>query len=187
METFPLVRIVSPPPKFQALWAGSHPLVLNAEPPPVNVDPLITPNYLGTWFEQGSVKLPFAWGLVNTTATYSLKSDGSIRVQNAGNYFGPNGPQTTIDGTAVPVNSPTDTRLNVGFFFGKPKDKEPGNYWIMDYAPDYSWAIVSDPRLFSGYILTRDQIIPADEYQALVDRARQLGVRGPITKTKQFP
>lgn len=155
-------------------------------PPSVTVNPLVTPNYLGTWFEQGSVKLPFAWGLVNTKAQYSLKSDGTLGVLNSGNYFGPNGPQTSINGSAVPVNAPTNTRLNVAFFFGKPKANEPGNYWIMDYAPDYSWAIVSDPTLFSGYILTRDQTVPTDEYQALVDRARQLGVWGPITKTKQY-
>ncbi len=151
-------------------------------PPPVNVN-----QYAGTWFEQGSVKLPFAWGLVNTKAVYTPQPDGSIKVQNSGNYFGPNGPQTNITGSAVSVNSPTNTRLNVAFFFGKPKDKEPGNYWILDYAPDYSWAIVSDPSGFSGYILTRDQTVPTAEYQSLVDRARQLGVWGPITPTKQYP
>lgn len=86
-----------------------------------------------------------------------------------------------------PVNSPTNTRLNVGFGFGTPNSKEPGNYWILDYVPDYSWVIVSDPKGFSGYILTRDQTISADEYDALVAQARQLGVTGRITPTKQYP
>ena len=79
------------------------------------------------------------------------------------------------------------TIAGCGFFFGQPGDGEPGNYWILDYAPDYSWAIVSDPSGFSGYILTRDQTIPADEYDALVARARQLGVWGWITPTAQYP
>ncbi|MCB0930287.1 MAG: lipocalin family protein [Mycobacterium sp.] len=150
-------------------------------PPPVDVK-----DYAGLWYELGSVKLPFEWFLVNTTATYTVNPDNTVGVTNSGNYFGPNGPKVDINGTAVAVNSPTNTRLNVGFFFGTPRSSEPGNYWILDYAPDYSWAIVSDPSLFSGYILSRTQTLPADEYQALVDRARQLGVWGPISETKQY-
>ena len=140
------------------------------------------------WFEQASVKLPFAWGLVNTKAIYTPKPDGTIRVQNSGNYFGPDGPESSIDGTAVPVNT-FNTRLNVGFG-GTPGDEEPGNYWILDYDPEYRWVIVSDPSGFSGYILTRDQTYRTDDptrYDALVARARALGVWGPITPTEQYP
>jgi lipocalin len=152
-------------------------------PPPVDVAEYANGE---PWYEQGSVKLPFAWGLVNTKAVYTLNPDGTVKVQNSGNYFGPNGPQSSIAGTAMPVNSPIDTRLNVGFGFRTPSPREPGNYWILDYAPDYSWVIVSDSTGFSGYILTRDQTISSDEYNALVARAEQLGVRGRITPTKQY-
>ena len=86
------------------------------------------------------------------------------------------------------VNPDTNTRLNVGFFFGQPRNTdEPGNYWILDYASDYSWAIVGDPKGTSGYILTRDQEITDDAYNALVARAYELGVNRTITRTKQFP
>lgn len=149
-------------------------------PPPVTVA-----DYLGTWYEQGSVPQFFSIGLVNTTAQYTLNPDGSIRVENSGYYFSPDFLKSTIVGAAVPVNA-ANTRLNVGFFFGQPSAAEPGNYWILDYAPDYSWAIVSDPTLLSGYLLTRDQIISEDAYQQLRDRAVQLGVRGPILRTRQF-
>lgn len=157
-------------------------------PPPVTIDPNLPPNqnYLGTWYEQGSVRQFFSIGLVNTKAQYSLNPDGSVRVENSGYYFSPDGLKSTIVGSAVPVNA-FNTRLNVGFYFGQPTDDEPGNYWILDYAPDYSWAIVSDPSLRSGYILTRDQTISNAAYDQLLDRAEQLGVRGPILRTRQYP
>jgi lipocalin len=71
-------------------------------------------------------------------------------------------------------------------FSGEPTTDEPGNYWILDYAPDYSWAIVSDASGSSGTILTRDQVILEAEYKALVARAYRLGVRGTITPTAQY-
>ena len=71
-------------------------------------------------------------------------------------------------------------------FSGEPNRNEPGNYWILDYAPDYGWAIVSDANGTSGTILTREQFPAEAEYNALVARAYQLGVRGTITPTAQY-
>ncbi|MGI9164501.1 MAG: lipocalin family protein, partial [Mycobacterium sp.] len=167
----------------QAIVMGEAGATTLPAPPPVDIN-----QYAGKWYEQGSVKMFFSLGLVNTTATYTPQADGSVKVENAGNYFGPNGPSSTITGAALVVNSPTNTRLNVGFFFGQPNNTdEPGNYWILDYAPDYSWAIVGDPNGTAGYILTRDQEITDAEYNALVARAYQLGVNRVITRTLQFP
>ena len=73
--------------------------------------------YLGTWYEVGSVKQFFSIGLVNTTAQYSLNPDGSIRVENSGNYFVNNGPESRIVGAALPVEG-SQNKLNVAFFFG---------------------------------------------------------------------
>ena len=163
-------------------------------PLPVELD-----KYAGTWYEQGSVRQFFSIGLVNTSATYTALGPTTIKVENSGNYFFNNGPQSTITGSAEVVNSQingTDlagpnTRLNVGFFFGEPNGDEPGNYWILETGPvvdgKYSYAIVSDPSLASGYILTRDKIIDEAEYNALLDRAKLLGIRGPILRTRQFP
>jgi lipocalin len=148
-------------------------------PPPVDIN-----QYAGRWYEQGSIKQPSSTGLVNTAAIYTPQLDGTITVETYGTY-GPNGPARSTTGSAVPVNA-ANTRLSVNFF-GVPTSDEPGNYWILDYAPDYSWAIVGDPTGTSGSILTRDQVIPEAEYTALVSRAYRLGVRGTITPTAQYP
>jgi len=148
-------------------------------------DPVDPAQFAGTYYEQGSVKQFFSVGLVNTKATYSLNPDGTIRVENSGNYFFNRGPQSSIVGSAVPVNA-TNTALNVGFFGSSPSANPPGNYTILAHAPDYSWVIVSDPSGQSGYILTRDKKISPQQYQELLTQARALGVRGNITPTVQY-
>jgi lipocalin len=166
-------------------YVGNQPIVMGSTgvtalpaPPPVDIA-----QYAGTWYEQGSVKQEPSSGLVSVTQIFTPEPD-FIGVEYSGTV-GPDGPEWTIAGSAVPVNA-ANTRLNVSFF-GEPNTDEPGNYWILDYAPDYSWAIVSDPTGTSGSILTRDQFPSEAEYNALVARAYQLGVRGTITPTPQYP
>jgi lipocalin len=163
----------------QPIVMGSTGVTTLPAPPPVDIA-----QYLGTWYEQGSVKQPTTMQLVNVTAVYTPQPDSTIELKNSGNYD-PDGSAWETTGSAVSVNA-ANTRLNVSFS-GQPTRDEPGNYWILDYAPDYSWAIVSDPAGTSGSILTRDQVIPEAEYTALLSRAYQLGVRGTITPTAQYP
>ncbi|WP_242456067.1 lipocalin family protein [Mycolicibacterium sp. P1-18] len=139
--------------------------------------------YLGTWYEVGSVKQFFSFGLVNTTAVYSANPDGSIGVVNSGNYFVDGGPQSRIVGAALPVSA-TNDKLNVTFF-GPASATPPGNYWIVDLAADYGWAIVSDPSGNTGFLLSRTRTVSADLYQELLDRASVKGVKGRITVTPQ--
>jgi lipocalin len=121
---------------------------------------------------------------VSLAQVFTPHPDDTIGVEHSGTE-GPDGPERTITGSAVPVNA-ANTRLNVSFF-GTPTRTEPGNFWILDYAPDYSWAIIGDATGSSGTILTRDQVVSGDEYDALVARAYRLGVQGTITPTPQYP
>ena len=162
----------------QYIVMGDTAAVVLGPPPVVDVD-----DYLGTWYEVGSVKQFFSIGLVNTKAVYSLNEDGSIKVENSGNYFVNNGPESSIVGSALPVDS-TNNKLNVTFF-GPPSDNPPGNYWIVDLDPDYQWAIVSDSTGRSGFLLTRTAVVSDEFYQELLDRASVKGVKGRITPTRQ--
>ena len=141
--------------------------------------------YLGTWYELGSVKQFFSVGLVNTQADYSLLPSGAIGVRNTGRYFGADGPQSQIIGTAVPVDA-SNSRLNVSFT-GTNSATPPGNYWIVDLDPDYRWAIVSDPSGASGFILSRDRTVSDAFYDELVQRAAAKGVDiSNLTRTPQL-
>lgn len=141
--------------------------------------------YLGTWYELGSIKQFFSLGLVNTQADYSLLPDGSIRVENSGNYFFAGGPESRIVGSAVPVDD-SNARLNVSFL-GPATAQGPGNYWIVDLDPDYQWAIVSDPTGQSGFILSRTPSVSPELYDELVARAAAKGVNtSALTVTPQL-
>ena len=59
------------------------------------VDQVDPERYLGTWYEVGSVKQFFSVGLVNVTANYQLNPDGTMRVENRGEYFTDGGPEST--------------------------------------------------------------------------------------------
>jgi lipocalin len=163
----------------QPIVMGETGVTVLPAPPPVDIN-----QYAGDWYEQGSVKQDPSVVLVNVKEVFTPQPGGSITVENSGNTSGPSGPEWTVTGSAVPVNA-ANTRLSVSFS-GQPTTDEPGNYWILDYAPDYNWAIVSDASGSSGTILTRDQVILEAKYKALVARAYRLGVRGTITPTAQY-
>jgi lipocalin len=162
----------------QYIVMGDTAAIVLASPPVVDLG-----KYLGTWYEVGSVKQFFSIGLVNTKAVYSPNPDGSIKVENSGNYFVNDGPLVTIEGSALPVDA-SYNKLNVRFF-GSASARPPGNYWIVDLDPEYQWAVVTDPTGFSGFLLTRDPVVSADFYQELLDRASVNGVKGRITPTRQ--
>ncbi len=179
--------------KLQAVTAALHlPPIFGPRPVPSSV-PVDPAQFAGTYYEQGSVKQFFSLGLVNTKAVYSLNPDGTIRVQNSGNYFVDHGPLSTIVGTAVPLND-INTALKVSFpFFNLPFSFGPPtpNYVIVDHGPPvstggYEWLVVSDPSGFSGFILTNSQFIPPGEYLQLVGDAVAHGVWGPILPTRQY-
>jgi len=140
--------------------------------------------YLGTWYEIASVKQFFSIGLVGSRAEYSLRPDGSIQVINVGRYFSFDGPESSILGSAVPVDS-SNARLNVSFN-GIPSADPPGNYWIVDLDPDYQWAIVSDPTGRSGFILSRTRSVTPELRAELTARAAAKGVDvANLTETPQ--
>ncbi len=162
----------------QYIVMGQTAAIVLGPPPTIDVS-----QYLGTWYEVGSVKQFFSIGLVNTKAVYGLNPDGSIRVENSGNYFVDNGPSSTIVGNAVSLNA-ENNKLNVSFL-GPATATPPGNYWIVDAAPDYSWAIVSDANGSSGFLLSRTPVVSDELYGELLDRASAKGVNRSITPTRQ--
>lgn len=141
--------------------------------------------YSGTWYEQGSVKQVAAAALVNTVSVYNPRPDGSVQVVDTSRVGGPTGPVRRSVGSAIAVDSMND-RWNVSFP-GSTLTHPRGNYWIVDFATNYSWAIVSDRSGGNGRILTRERDIEPTLYRDLVQRAAYLGVdTSRLTRTPQL-
>ncbi|MGD8944973.1 MAG: lipocalin family protein, partial [Desulfobacterales bacterium] len=68
------------------------------------------------------------------------------------------------------VDSATNAKLKVWFFW-----PFKGNYWIIDLAPDYQWAVVGEPSRKYLWILSRTPTMDAAVYQGILKRLPQKG------------
>jgi len=126
--------------------------------------------YLGTWYEIASFPQSFQRGCTATTATYTLRDDGQLDVINRCRLGSPDGKEKTARGRARVVDRSTNAKLEVSFF-------RPfwGPYWIIDLAPDYSYAVVGHPGRDYLWILSRTPTMSDEAYQRIVARLQAQG------------
>ncbi len=155
------------------------PLAMMATPqqktsPPERVAHVDLARYVGLWHEIARIPNRFqkqcAWGV---TAEYELRPDGRIDVINR--CHKKDGSVDQAKGLARVVDTATNSRLKVSFFsiFGwRPVW---GDYWIIDLADDYSYAVVCSPDRKYGWILARKDHLPADVLDGIFARLHEQG------------
>ncbi len=126
-------------------------------PPLATVSRVDLDRYLGTWFEIARYDAPFQEGCTATTATYSMRDDGLIRVENRCRVDRPDGPPREAEGKARVVDENTGAKLEVTFFWPFWAD-----YWVIGLDPDYRWAVVGEPGRKYLWILSRTPALPED-------------------------
>jgi apolipoprotein D and lipocalin family protein len=115
----------------------------------------------------------------DTKATYLLRDDGTVGVLNSCRKS--DGTITSNKGTAKVVDSSTNAKLKVTFFW-----PFAGDYWILDLAPDYSYAVVGEPSRKYLWILSRTPQMDETTYREITERIRFLGYDpSRLLKTKQ--
>ncbi|MGE9745994.1 lipocalin family protein [Bdellovibrio bacteriovorus] len=131
--------------------------------------------YLGKWHEVASIPMVFQKQCVgNTTAEYSVAEEGMIQVLNSCDTK--SGDRSVAEGRAKVVDSDSNAKLKVTFVkiidwvfgFG-------GDYWILDLAPDYSYAVVGDPTLQYAWILSRQPSLGREAFLAAEQKLKTLG------------
>ncbi|NKY32480.1 lipocalin family protein [Nocardia speluncae] len=140
-----------------------------AQPPPTGPAPvpaLDLDRYLGTWNQLAAVPQPFNLECArDTRAEYTPDPQGNIAVYNRCTTW--TGGTNEIRGTAK-VNDPfTQAQLHVSFpgVPGQDSIDGPTNYIVTALAPDYSWAVITDPSRLSGFVLARGAALDAPAWR----------------------
>lgn len=126
--------------------------------------------YLGTWYEIARFPHSFEKGLQGVTATYSLRDDGLIRVENKGYKNTLDGKMSVSVGKAKRRSDTEPARFKVSFFwfFYAPYD-------VMELDPDYQWALIGSASPDYLWILSRTPQMDEGLYQSIVQKARDRG------------
>jgi apolipoprotein D and lipocalin family protein len=127
--------------------------------------------YLGTWYEIASYPQWFQRDCVATTATYSQREDGRIRVVNACRDKSLNGRRRQAEGVAwVRDDDPSHAKLQVQFFW-----PFRGDYWIIELDPEYRYAVVGHPSRDFLWMLARSPQMDPALYRDLLQRIAAQG------------
>ncbi|WP_323762206.1 lipocalin family protein [Maricaulis sp.] len=152
---------------------------LAGDTPPATIGAVELDRYLGRWFEIARADHGFERGCDGVIAEYERRPDGLIRVLNSCWKDGLDGPADVAEGRARIADPDSNAKLEVSFF-----GPFFGDYWIIDLADDYSWAIVSEAQGRYLWILAREPQ-PGDAF--INARLASLQARGFDTEGLIFP
>lgn len=151
---------------------------------PEPAKPVSLDRYMGLWYEMARYDASFQEGCEGVTAEYRRKPDGEVSVLNTCREGSSTGPVRTAEGRAVPAGDPLGAKFKVTFF----GPALFANYWVLDRADDYSWAIVGEGSGRFLWILTRQPVPSAETRAALIRRAGELGYDLDLLRmTQQAP
>jgi apolipoprotein D and lipocalin family protein len=133
------------------------------------VQPFDQGKYLGQWYEIARLDFRFEKGLSNVTATYSLRPNGPINVDNKG-FDIKKGIWKDSVGKAKFAGPANEAKLKVSFFgpFYAP-------YNVIAIDDNYQFALVAGKNLDYLWILSRTPKIPATVRTAYLKQAQDLG------------
>lgn len=153
--------------------------------PPDTVATVDINRYLGLWYQVAGYPFFPTNDLVGVTAEYALLESGNIRVFNRGFVGDFDGPEDTIIGDARVADSDTNAKLAVRFpeVLGGIFEAE---YWIIRLDEEnYNWAVVSDSRRSTLFILSRTPTINATLLAELLDSLSMDGF--DVDRIRSFP
>ncbi|HQA17225.1 MAG TPA: lipocalin family protein [Novosphingobium sp.] len=157
---------------------SKHPVGNSAVPQPAKSVDLN--RYLGRWYELARYEQAFQKDCEGVTADYALRKDGKISVLNRCRKG--DGSYKDANGRAKVVDTATGAKLKVSFF-----GPFYGDYWVLDRAEDYSWAIVGEPSGRYLWILSREAAPGKAQVDRLIARAGALGYDTSMIRVTQQP
>ena len=139
-------------------------------PPLETVEEVDLSRYVGGWYEIASYPQFFQRRCVGTTATYRVRDDGLIDVQNRCYRDSLDGRLVDAGGRARVPDPAESAKLEVSFF-----GPFWGSYWVIDLGEDYEYAVVGGPSRDFLWILSRTPTMEESVYQGILGRLRANG------------
>lgn len=120
--------------------------------------------YSGTWYE--IARFPFSQqrGCHNTTATYALNNDGTVKVTNRCRKGGFDGAESVAVAKAKVADPVSQAKLKVKFFILAPW----ADYWVIRLGTQYEYAVVSQPDRRYLWILSRTPTLASGTYDQIL-------------------
>ncbi|GAB5557179.1 MAG: lipocalin family protein [Schleiferiaceae bacterium] len=124
--------------------------------------------YMGTWYDIAHFPKSFQNGCSCISAEYAIESDSRVSVVNSCTEI--DGNVRKAEGHAYIADKETNAKLRVSFFW-----PFYGDYWIIDLAEDYSYALVGSPDRESLWVLARERTLPEKTFESILDTAQSRG------------
>lgn len=123
--------------------------------------------FMGTWYEVSHIPNFPQKNCRDTIVHYRLAPDGGFELLNT---CWKSGKYKPYHGWAKPWEAGAKAKFRVKFFaiFG-------GDYWIIDVAPDYSWAAVGDSKRGQMWVMSRARTLDGKVYAGILERAKANG------------
>lgn len=155
---------------FGALWLPT----LAMAQPVTTVEHVDLNRYLGKWYEIAAIPQYFQRMCVrDVSAEYTL-NDGSISVINR--CVTAEGNTSVAQGQARIVDSASQAKLEVTFvnIFGW-RYLLGGDYWVIDLASDYRYAVVGHPSRKYAWVLAATPSLPTTDLSLIVQNLQKNG------------
>jgi apolipoprotein D and lipocalin family protein len=180
-----------PAPVIAALLAATATLFAAssafAQAPVTTVDRVDLDRYAGRWYEIARLPNKFQAECVrDVVATYTRRGPNSINVINECRHD--DGMSAHVEGIARVRDLNTNAKLEVRFaplsLAWLPFVWD--DYWIMDLAPDYSYALVGEPSHTYLWVLARAPKLDSPVYERLLAKAAAQGYdTSKVQRTQQ--
>jgi apolipoprotein D and lipocalin family protein len=134
--------------------------------------------FSGTWYSLYSIPTMFDKGSRETITHYTLNNDGYFNVVTTCKED--KGKIRTVKSKIFPVDH--DGRMKAQFLWPIKVD-----YWVIDLADDYSWAVVGHPDYRFLFIMSRKPEMDKALYEKIVAKCKAMGYPVENLVSQQFP
>jgi apolipoprotein D and lipocalin family protein len=145
--------------------------------------------YSGTWYEIARLPNPFQQKCVHSVVVrYAVRDDGRLDVLNE--CVEADGRRSRAAGVARladPKGPPSQLKVRFAPAFLSFLSAVWGDYWVIDLAPDYSYAVIGGPKREYLWILGREPRMADPLYDEVLARVSRFYDFSRVVRTEQRP